>query len=93
MSCVFQESSQGEQAGEGRGFLKQPANSVLQLLAGELALESCLLWPDVLHGNSSRTMSGAWQALGRRGPCACARERGLLFTGGVRPPAASRSQL
>lgn len=70
-----------------------PANFVLQLLAGELAQESCLLWPDALHGNSSRIMLGEWQGLRQRGPCAFSTERKVFFTGGVMPQAASRSQL
>lgn len=27
-----------------------------------------MLWPDALHGNSSRTMSGEWQGWGQWGP-------------------------
>lgn len=36
---------------------------------------------------------GGWQRLGYRGPCAFSTERKVFFTGGVRPQAASRSQL
>lgn len=68
ISCVLLECSEGEQAREGPGFLEQPASFVLQLLTGELAPEHCLLWPDALHGNGSRTLLGEWQGVGQRDP-------------------------
>ena len=92
ISCVFQESSQGEQ-GEGRGLLKPPANFVLQLLAGE-RLQRAVCFGQM---RSTETVVGpCWGSgggPGQRGPCAFSTERRVFFTGGVRPQAASRNQL
>lgn len=85
--CLPEELSP-EQAGGGPGFLTRPASSGSQLLAAELAPQACLLWPDALHGNSSRTMSGECQGRGTGGACAFSAESKVFFTGGVRPRAA-----
>lgn len=58
----------------------------MQLLAGELTPGSCLLWPDVLHGNSSRTMSGEWWGQSRKGPEHFQQRETFFFLGGFRPP-------